>query len=171
MMENSKQAPIAVGAEDGQNISVVGDNYRILISGKQTGGAFATIDMLVPPGGGPGPHAHAAFEETFYVVDGEVEVKSEAGAYTAKKGSYVVIPKGGIVHGFKNKSDKMAHLLCTVVPAGLEEFFLEIGKPVAVGTFLPAPEMNPEMMKNLIPIIEKYGQKVFPPDYLDKIVK
>jgi quercetin dioxygenase-like cupin family protein len=165
-MEIAKQAPITVGAEDGQNISVVGDTYRVLVHGKQTGGEFATIDMLIPPGGGPGPHSHADFQETFYVVEGEVEVKSEVSVYTAKKGSYVIIPKGGIVHSFKNKSDKMAHLLCTVVPSGLEEFFLEIGKPVAVGKFLPAPEMNEEMMKNLIPIIEKYGQKVFPPDYL-----
>ena len=167
----AKQAPVTMGAEDGQNVSVVGDTYRILVHGKQTGGEFATIDMLIPPGGGPGPHAHANFQETFYVVDGEVEVKSEVSVYTAKKGSYVVIPKGGIVHSFKNKSDKMAHLLCTVVPSGLEEMFLEIGKPVAVGTFLQAPEMNPEMMKNLIPIIEKYGQKVFPPDYLENIVE
>jgi quercetin dioxygenase-like cupin family protein len=170
-MEISKQAPITVGAGDGQNVSVVGDTYRVLVHGKQTGGEFATIDMLIPPGGGPGPHAHANFQETFFVIEGEVEVKSELSAYIAKKGSYIIIPKGGIVHCFKNKTDKIAHLLCTVVPAGLEEFFLEIGKPVAIGEFLPAPEMNAEMMKNLIPIIEKYGQKVFPPDYLDKIVK
>jgi quercetin dioxygenase-like cupin family protein len=162
----AKQAPISVGAEDGQNVSVVGDTYRVLVHGKQTGGEFATIDMLIPPGGGPGPHAHANFQETFYVIEGEVEVKSEVSVYTAKKGSYIIIPKGGIVHCFKNKTDKTAHLLCTVVPAGLEEFFLEIGKPVAIGKFLPAPEMNAEMMKNLIPIIEKYGQQVFPPDYL-----
>src|ERR1700712_2776494 len=106
----AKQAPVTMGAEDGQNVSVVGDTYRILVHGKQTGGEFATIDMLIPPGGGPGPHAHANFQETFYVVEGEVEVKSEAGTYTAKKGAYVVIPKGGIVHCFKNITGNTAHL-------------------------------------------------------------
>lgn len=166
-MENQKPAPITVGAQEGQNISVVGDTYRILAKGKQTGNAFATIDMLIPPGGGPGPHAHPDFEEAFYVVDGEVEVKSEAGTYIAKKGSYVVVPKGGVVHCFKNKTDQVAHLLCTVVPSGLEEMFLEIGHPVAAGEFLPPPPMDPEALKKLIPIIEKYGQQVFPPDYLD----
>src|ERR1700712_3462672 len=124
-MENLKPKPITIGEQDGQNLSIVGDTYRILITGKETVGTFATIDMLIPPGGGPGPHAHPDFEETFYVIDGEVEVKSEAGTYIAKKGAYVVIPKGGIVHCFKNKSDKMAHLLCTEIPAGLEEMFLE----------------------------------------------
>ena len=165
-MKNSKPNPIILCVQDGQNLSVVGDTYRILVTGKETGGAFATIDMLVPPGGGPGPHAHPDFEETFYVVDGEVEVKSEGGTYVAKKGAYVVIPKGGIVHCFKNKSDKLAHLLCTVIPSGLEEMFLEIGKPVAAGEFLPPPPMDPESIKKLIAIAEKHGQKVYPPDYL-----
>jgi quercetin dioxygenase-like cupin family protein len=165
-MEDQKQAPITVGAQEGKIVSVVGDTYRILATGKQTGKAFATIDMLIPPGGGPGPHSHTDFEETFYVIDGEVEVKSDAGTYIAKKGSYVVVPKGGIVHCFKNKSDQIAHLLCTVVPSGLEEMFLEIGKPVAAGKFLPPPPMDPESIKKLIAVAEKYGQKVFPPDYL-----
>ena len=59
-MENVKYAPITVGSQEGQSLSVVGDTYRILMTGKQTGGEFAVIDMLIPPEGGPGPHAHAA---------------------------------------------------------------------------------------------------------------
>jgi len=165
-MENSKPAPITLSAEDGQNVSVVGDTYRILVTGEQTGGAFATIDMLVPPGGGPGPHSHANIQETFYVIDGEIEVKSEASTYIAKKGSYVVIPKGGIVHCFKNKSDALAHLLCTVIPSGLEEFFIAIGKPVPAGTFLPPPPPDPESIGKLVKIAEQFGQKVYPPDFL-----
>jgi quercetin dioxygenase-like cupin family protein len=165
-MENSKIAPVIVGENDGQCLSVVGDTYRILITGKETGGAFATIDMLVPPGGGPGPHSHADFQESFFVIDGEIEVKSEASTYVAKKGSFVSIPKGGIVHCFKNKSDKTAHLLCMVVPSGLEEMFMEIGKPVSPGEFLPPP-MDPETLEKMLAIAEKHGQKVYPPDYLD----
>ncbi|WP_299285554.1 cupin domain-containing protein [uncultured Mucilaginibacter sp.] len=166
-MENSKQVPIMVGAQEGQSISVVGDTYRILVTGKQTGDAFAAIDMLIPPNGGPGPHAHANFQETFFVIEGEVEVKSEAGSYLATAGSFVVIPKGGIVHDFKNHTDKTARLLCVVVPSGMEEFFLAISKPVAFGTFLP-PVTDPESMKKMKAIGEKYGQQMYPPDYLDK---
>jgi quercetin dioxygenase-like cupin family protein len=165
-MDHSKAAVLTIGAQGGQNISVVGDTYRILVSGKQTGGAFATIDMLIPPGGGPGPHAHANFQESFYVIEGEIEVKSEGSAYMAKKGSFVSIPKGGIVHCFKNKSDKIAHLLCMVVPSGLEEFFMEIGQPVAIGEFLPPPPMDAASISKLQGLAEEYGQKVYPPDYL-----
>ena len=71
--------PIIVEPTGGQTLSVVGGNYRVLVSGKQTNGAFSVIDMLIPPQNGPGPHAHANFHESFYIVDGEVEVHSEAG--------------------------------------------------------------------------------------------
>jgi len=165
-MENTNTA-ITLGAQEGEYLSVVGDAYRILVSGKQTNGAFAVIDMLIPPGGGPGPHAHGAFQESFYVVDGEIEVKTKGHSYTAKNGAFVSIPVGGMVHCFKNESKEMAHILCTVVPSGLEEFFEEIGVPVAPGTFLPPPQLDEESLKKLLAIAEKYGQKLFPPDYLD----
>lgn len=152
----------------GPELSVVGDTYRIVTGGAQTNGAYAVINMLVPPGGGPGPHAHAEIQEAFYVIEGEVVVRSETQTYTARQGAFVEIPKGGAVHSFTNESAAVAHLLCLVVPAGLEAFFAEIGQPVAAGTFLPKPEMSPEAMQKIKAIAEKYGQELFPPDYLTK---
>ena len=54
------------------HIGVVGDTYTITVSGDQTNGRFCVIDMHIPPGGGPPPHRHD-FEETFILLDGEVE--------------------------------------------------------------------------------------------------
>lgn len=150
----------------GQSLSVVGDSYRILISGKQTSGNYAVIDMLVPPGGGPGPHAHKDIQEMFYVVEGEIEFKMEGGKYKAMKGSFVNIPLGGKVHCFKNTTGNIAHLLCTVIPSGLDDFFQEIGKPVETGTFSPPPVLSIEELNKLKLIAEKYGQKLYPPDFL-----
>lgn len=154
-------------AQDGETLSVVGDTYRLLITGDQTGGAYASIDMLIPPGGGPGPHSHADFQESFCVMEGEVVVKTKEQTFTAAKDSFVNIPKGGIVHDFKNQTDRNAHLLCVVVPAGLESFFQEIGRPVAPGQFLPPPVLGPDDQKRLSEIAAKHGQSVYPPDYLD----
>ena len=154
--------------EQGAHLSIVGDTYRIVIPGSQTNGEFAMIDMLVPPGGGPGPHAHASFQESFYVVDGEIEFKTTEGKTIARKGDVITIPKGGAVHGFKNISNSMAHLICTVVPAGLDAFFEEIGTPVKAGEFLPAPHLDEGAINKLMAIARKYGQEVYPPDYLDK---
>jgi quercetin dioxygenase-like cupin family protein len=170
-MAATKKSVITLSAHEGTTVSVAGGNYRILISGKETGGEFATIEMLVPPGGGPGPHAHPDFQESFYVVEGEVEVQSEEGVYTATKGAYIVIPKGGMVHGFKNKSPQPAKLLCVVVPSGLEEMFLELGVPVAEGTFLPPPVMDDAMKQKVLALFEKYRQQLYPPDYFTTLAK
>lgn len=166
-MSKTTAGVLTLGPTEGGSVSVVGDTYRILVSGARTGGAFAIIDMLIPPNGGPGPHSHAALHESFYVVEGEVVVKTKDLAYTAVKGSLVSIPVGGVVHDFKNLTNSTAHLLCTVVPAGLDAFFLEIGQPVPPGTFLPAAPMSQTELARLTAIAEKYGQKLFPPDYLD----
>jgi quercetin dioxygenase-like cupin family protein len=163
----SAPAPVlTVSPFDGQCVSVVGDTYRIVLDGKQTQGAFAVIDMLIPPGGGPGPHAHPKVQETFYVIKGEVVVKSSVGSYVAHAGSFVSIPLGGAVHCFKNVSSAPAHLLCTVTPSGMEEMFRELGTPVAAGTFAPPPSLGAAELKRFGAIAEKYGQVLYPPDYL-----
>jgi quercetin dioxygenase-like cupin family protein len=156
---------ITVGPKEGTNLSVAGNSYRLLITGKETDNAFAVIDMLIPPGAGPNPHAHTTFQESFYVIEGEVVVRSETQTYVAKKGAFVSIPKGGAIHSFKNETTADAHILCIVVAAGLEEFFKEVGQPVAYGETLPAPVMDPAKLKELG---IRYKQEFFPPDYFEK---
>ncbi len=43
------------------------------VTGKDTAGRFCLVDMFVPPGGGPPPHRHD-FEETFSLIEGELEL-------------------------------------------------------------------------------------------------
>jgi quercetin dioxygenase-like cupin family protein len=117
------------------HIGLVGDTYTILLAGKDTAGRFCVIDMHIPPGGGPPPHRHN-FEESFIIIEGEIEatfrgVKSLAGA-----GETVHIPANA-PHQFKNKSDRSARLLCICSPAGQEEFFAQVGVPVAARTTAP----------------------------------
>jgi quercetin dioxygenase-like cupin family protein len=166
-MENTNNSLTSVAAHEGPSVSVVGDIYRIVIGSEQTNGAYALIDMLIPPKGGPTPHSHANFQEGFYIIDGEIEVTTKKKTYTATKGSYVNIPFNGPVHKFTNETVKTAHILCLTTPAGMEKMFEEIGKPVAADTFLPPPQMTPEEQKRVQSIAEKYGQKLYPSDYLD----
>jgi dissimilatory sulfite reductase (desulfoviridin) alpha/beta subunit len=49
----------------------------------------------------------------------------------------------------------------------MEKMFKEIRKPVDANTFLPPPQMTPEELKKFQNIAEKYGQKLYPPYYLD----
>jgi quercetin dioxygenase-like cupin family protein len=146
---------------------VVCDTYRIVVGGEQTNDAYALIDMLIPPQGGPPPHSNATFQEAFYTIDGQIEVITKEKTYSATKGSYVNIPFNGPIHKFINKTNKTAHILALITPAGLEKMFQEIGKPVAADTLLPIPQMTHEELKHLQSIAEKYGAKLYPPDYFD----
>jgi quercetin dioxygenase-like cupin family protein len=157
---------LTVDANEGQKLMIAGGEYRIIISGEQTGGAFAVIEMAVPPGAGPNPHAHPDFEESFYVLEGEINFKSESGNYLAKENSFISIPKGGMIHGFKNLTNSPAKLLCTVIPAGLDDFFQEVSGFMET-TKNNAAYSETEIKEKLDLISEKYGQKLYSQDYLD----
>jgi quercetin dioxygenase-like cupin family protein len=88
-MENTNNYITTVGAQEGPSLSVVGDTYRIVISSEQTNGAYALIDMLIPPKGGPPPHSHVKTQEAFYIIDGQIEVTTKEKKYNATKDSYV----------------------------------------------------------------------------------
>ena len=119
------------------HVSVAGDTYTVLVSGKDSGGRYCLIDMHVPPGGGPPPHRHD-FEEMFTVLDGEVEVTFRGETITARQGETVNVPANA-PHAFTNAGDTPSRLLCLCAPAGQEEFFTLVGRPVATRTEAPAP--------------------------------
>ncbi len=119
------------------HVGVVGDTYTILLSGEDTAGRFCLIDMHVPPGGGPPPHRHD-FEETFTVLEGEIELTFRGEASVARAGETVNIPANA-PHRFENVSDAQARLLCICSPAGQDAFFLALGLPVEARTTPPPP--------------------------------
>ena len=122
------------------HLAVVGDTYTVLLSGEQTAGRFAMLDMLIPPGGGPPPHRHD-FEECFRVLAGSSEVQlRDLPPMRLQAGDSVNIPANA-PHAFRNTADEEARLLCTVAPAGLERFFAEFGDPVP-GRTSPAPKLS-----------------------------
>lgn len=121
--------------ENVRHIGVVGDTYTILLTGKDTEGRFCLIDMHIPPGGGPPPHRHD-FEETFTVLEGELEATFRGTKVVVRAGETVNIPANA-PHQFRNSSTKAVRLLCICSPAGQEEFFLEVGVPVPTRTTEP----------------------------------
>ena len=121
------------------HVALVGDIYTIVLTGQDTGGRYCLIDMHVPPGGGPAPHRHD-FEETFTVLDGEVEFTFRGKNSVVLAGTTVHIPANA-PHAFRNTSDRPARLLCLCSPPGQEEFFLAVGDRVASRT-APPPELD-----------------------------
>jgi uncharacterized cupin superfamily protein len=91
--------------------------------------------MHIPPGGGPPPHRHN-FEESFILLEGEIEATFRGVKSVVKEGETVHIPANA-PHQFQNTSSRPTRLLCICSPAGQEEFFAQVGVPVATRTTLP----------------------------------
>lgn len=124
-----------------RHVAVVGDTYTILLSGAETAGRYCLIYMNIPHCGGPGPHRHD-FEEMFHLLEGEIEFTFRGEKKVITAGMTVNIPANA-PHFFTNRSGKQSHMLCMCTPAGMEEFFMEVGTPLESRT-TPAPEQSEE---------------------------
>ena len=101
-----------------------GDHYTFLVTGEESGGAYFAMEALVPPGGGPPPHTHSREDETFYLVEGEIEFRLGDETVVAGPGDFVNVPRG-TVHCFTNSGAGTARMILTFTPAGMERFFEE----------------------------------------------
>jgi len=145
------------------HIGIVGDTYTITVSGDQTNGRFCVIDMHVPPGGGPPPHRHE-FEETFILLQGEIEVTFRGKKSIARFGDTVSVPSNA-PHQFHNSSSKDVRLLCICSPAGLDDFFQQLGVPVATRT-TPPPKLDEEQQRTFM-----QKAKALAPKYRTELLK
>ena len=146
------------------HIGLVGDTYTVLLSGADTQGRYCLIDMHIPPGGGPPPHRHD-FEESFTVLEGEIEAVFRGQKATVRGGDTIQIPANA-PHSFKNVSARPARLLCICAPAGQEEFFRAVGVSVGGRTTPPSPPTPAEqasLMAKMVPLLVQYRTEMVPP--------
>jgi len=101
-----------------------GDHYTFLVTGEESGGAYFAMEALVPPGGGPPPHIHSREDETFYLLEGDIEFVLGEERISAGPGDFVNVPRG-TVHCFRNAGTETARMILTFTPAGIERFFEE----------------------------------------------
>jgi quercetin dioxygenase-like cupin family protein len=114
-----------------------GDRYRFLVTGEETGGAYFAMEAFVPPGGGPPPHIHRNEDETFYVVEGTMDILLAGTWVTAAPGDFVNVPRGQ-VHRFLNTGDAVSRMIVTFTPSGMEDFFREtLDRVVDAGRPIP----------------------------------
>jgi mannose-6-phosphate isomerase-like protein (cupin superfamily) len=122
------------------HVGILGDTYTILVRGADTDGRYCLIDIYLPPAGdGPPPHRHD-FEESFTILEGEIEVTFRGEKSIVRTGDTLNIPANA-PRQFRNASEQPARVLCICSPAGQDEFFMEIGVPVASRTATP-PQLN-----------------------------
>jgi mannose-6-phosphate isomerase-like protein (cupin superfamily) len=140
--DSQRSAKLARPNEDRNlpHVGILGDTYTILVRGADTDGRYCLIDIYLPPAGdGPPPHRHD-FEESFTILEGEIEVTFRGEKSIVRTGDTLNIPANA-PRQFRNASEQPARVLCICSPAGQDEFFMEIGVPVASRTATP-PQLN-----------------------------
>jgi quercetin dioxygenase-like cupin family protein len=102
-----------------------------------------------PPGQGPGLHAHHATTETFFCLDGRYRI------YWGDEGEHEVILEQwdtvsvppGVVRGFQNVSDDVAHLLILVTGGVSDMNDIAMTPEYRVKLAAFGPEVVPELEK------------------------
>ena len=81
-----------------RSLNVVGEQITILASKGATQG-YEVFFQEGPDGSGPPPHSHP-WDESFYVIRGDIEVGMDEKPMTARPGTLVHLP-AGTVHWFR----------------------------------------------------------------------
>jgi quercetin dioxygenase-like cupin family protein len=102
----------------------------VALRGEHTGGAISVMDNAVPARWGGPPLHHHEFDETFYVLDGELTFQVGDELYTAGPGALAFAP-GGVVHTFANLGGAPARYLLLCTPAGFEGYFARLAAEAA----------------------------------------
>jgi quercetin dioxygenase-like cupin family protein len=128
---------IVVKPDAGRSVSLGGMGVVFKMSGVDTNGAFAVVEHPIEPGRLVFPHVHLHEDEYSYVLQGTVGARVGDHEAVARQGSYLIKPRG-LMHAFWNAGPGEARLLEVIVPAGFEEYFIELAKA-------GAPSRNEEL--------------------------
>jgi quercetin dioxygenase-like cupin family protein len=83
------------------------------------------LELEVRPGGGVSPHLHKGHTDSFYVLEGEVEIHVGDEVVSATAGSYVLVPPH-VVHWFRNVREAPARVLNLHTPGGFVTYRREL---------------------------------------------
>jgi len=114
--------PIIRTRDDRETVRVVKGVTRFLVHGGEVNDAYAIIEQIIPPGGGPPLHVHRHETEIFYVVEGQFEIVVGDQILTAAPGTSAVCPRD-IPHKFRNVYDVPSRLTVTIIPGHFGAFF------------------------------------------------
>ncbi len=68
---------------------------------------------------GPPRHAHAAEDDSFYILEGELTFEVEGEEVVARPGTFVLVPPG-VEHTFANRTDAVVRMINVHAPAGFD---------------------------------------------------
>jgi len=145
--------PLFVSPADGEVWNLFGDRMIRKVAGKDTGGAYAVILILVPPGNGPPLHRHHDEDELFMIEEGEFEFRFGDETRKGVPGTIGMLPRG-IPHTFRNVGKTPGKMFVVITPARFEGFFVDV---------FALPEKERGDLAKVAAIGKKYNLEILPP--------
>lgn len=109
---------------------------KVLLRSEQSDGHVAIVELT--GGGRPPLHKHD-FDETFYLLEGELTLQLGDEVFTRRAGELAFAPRG-TPHTYANLSGKPARALLVITPAGFERYFDQIAARISGSE--PPPEAS-----------------------------
>jgi quercetin dioxygenase-like cupin family protein len=125
-------------------LDIVGEHITVLASGEATQG-YEIFFQRGPAGSGPPPHSHP-WDESFFVIKGQIDFGIDAESTTASAGTLVHLP-AGTVHWFRFATDG-SEMLSMTSRLGASKMFTDMAREVA--------PVNPDLGK-LAEVAERHG--------------
>jgi uncharacterized cupin superfamily protein len=142
--DRAARRALVVRAGEGEAIPAAGVLHRFALTGADTGGALGVEQFTVPPGVvGARPHVHAAHDETFVVLAGELTVATGDGEVVLGPGDLAHAPRGAL-HGFRNAGTDEVRALCLYTPPGYEQYFRDVHAAAEAGV-----EVTDDLLRDL----------------------
>lgn len=144
-------------ANDSRTLQFLGNNeITVLVSGSESGGKFAMMELVVQPRGGANALHTDHWVEVFHVLDGEAEWTLERDGsldtWIARRGDTVVVPEGA-KHRFAGTGDHPCRMI-TVGPPEYEQFFR------ALADAWQGPFDRERTPKAVGPVFERFGMRM-----------
>ena len=115
---------VRLSAGEGDFVSLRGTEVTFKVKSGQAEGASVT-EWLAAPGFDTGLHVHSRLEETWYVLDGELEFRLREELFIAAAGACVFVPPQ-VPHAFANRSHAPAKFLLMMSPPTHDRYFIEL---------------------------------------------
>jgi quercetin dioxygenase-like cupin family protein len=136
-------------AGEGEQFQMLSHAVTMKISCDDTNGQWAVFEVTDTVGNGAPLHTHP-WDETFYILDGELQIQMGKKTIAAPKGAVVHIP-ANTAHGFQITSS-VAQVLVMISPGYAEAFYREAGEAVS--------SMPPDL-DSLQAVCEKHGVQLY----------
>ncbi len=117
----------------GERIEVSQSTIVLKSTAASSSGSLFLVESTLEAGfPGPPLHTHERLHDMFYVLEGTLSIAFTDRTIEAGPGTFVSVPPG-VVHTFRNASDRAVRVLNFSTPAGFEGYMRDLGEAYADG--------------------------------------